>query len=79
VAKQIMTSRERMLASIQRRQPDHIPLSLIIAQGPWFKEPLYWRNQFERAEVMLEMGLDPTPGGIPAARGCWYLRRHPGQ
>ncbi len=55
-----MSSRERMLASVQRQGSDHIPLSFIIHQGPWFKAPLYWRDQFERAQAMLELGCDPT-------------------
>ena len=55
-----MSSRERMLAAIKREGPDHVPLSLWIAQGPWWQGPLYWRDQFERALRMLEMELDPT-------------------
>ena len=49
-----------MLAAVQRQNQGHIPLSLFIHQGPWYKEPFYWRNQFERAERFLELGLDPT-------------------
>ena len=60
MAQQTMTSRERMLAALRCEQPDYIPISPYINQGPWRLEPLYWRDQFERAEVMLEMGLDPT-------------------
>ncbi len=60
MAEQTMTSRERMLAALRCQQPDHVPMSPFIHQGPLRLEPLYWRNQFQRAEVMLEMGLDPT-------------------
>jgi hypothetical protein len=56
----ILTSRERMLAALQREEADHVPFSPYISQGPWLKEPLLWRNQFERAEKMLGMGFDPT-------------------
>jgi hypothetical protein len=49
-----------MLAAIQRQGPDYVPCSLLIHQGPWYREPLYWRDQFERAERLLELGLDPT-------------------
>jgi len=55
-----MTSRERMLAAITRQNPDHIPFSPYIGQGPWWDEPFRWRGQLERAERMLDLGLDPT-------------------
>ncbi len=55
-----MSSRERMLAAIKREGPDHIPFSPYIFQGPWWKEPFFWCDQMERAERMLELGLDPT-------------------
>ena len=55
-----MSSRERMLAAIKRRGPDHVPFSPCIAQGPYFEEPLFWHNQIERAQRMLELGLDPV-------------------
>ena len=55
-----MSSRERMLAAIRREGPDHVPLSLMISQGPYFKEPLFWYNQIERAERLLDLGLDPV-------------------
>jgi len=54
-----MNSRERMLAALKRQPTDHIPCSPHIWQGP-ARGPLYWENQFERAERMLEMGLDPV-------------------
>ena len=60
MAQQAMTSRERMLAALRCEQPDHVPMSPYMYQGPWRREPLYWRNQFERAQMMLEMELDPT-------------------
>ena len=55
-----MSSRERMLAAITRQGPDHIPFSPYIGQGPWWNEPFRWRGQVDRAERMLELGLDPT-------------------
>ncbi|MCK4983149.1 MAG: hypothetical protein KAS17_09515, partial [Victivallaceae bacterium] len=55
-----ITSRERMLATLKREETDHVPFSPYISQGPWLGEPLFWRNQFERAKKMLGMGLDPT-------------------
>jgi len=54
-----MSSRERMLAALRRRPHDHVPFSSYISQGPWYKEPLYWRDQFERALRLREMDLDP--------------------
>ena len=55
-----MSSRERMLATIRREPHDHVPLSFHVRQGPSLKEPFYWRNQVERAQKLLDMGLDPT-------------------
>ena len=60
MSKDTMSSRERMLAALTRQSPDYAPLSPYIAQGPFFKEPLFWRNQVERAERLLELGLEPT-------------------
>ena len=60
MAQSSMSSRERMLAALTCQQPDHIPCSPQIQQGPWYRGPLYWRDQFERAEVLMGLGLDPT-------------------
>ena len=56
-----MTSRERMLAAIQGKPVDHIPL------GQLFHSTLLntpadrrWTDQFGRARVMQELGIDPT-------------------
>ena len=55
-----MSSRERMLSAFQRKPHDHVPICPYLPVGPWRKEPLYWRDQFERADRMLDLGLDPT-------------------
>lgn len=55
-----MSSRERMLAALTLKHHDHVPFSPNIVQGPWWKEPLFWLDQIQRAERMLELGLDPT-------------------
>ena len=55
-----MKSRDRVLAAIRREPHDHVPFSLHIPQGPWFPEPFFWRDQFERARKQLDMGLDPV-------------------
>ncbi|MEW6751249.1 MAG: uroporphyrinogen decarboxylase family protein [Candidatus Latescibacterota bacterium] len=55
-----MSSRERLLAAFRRQPHDHVPFSPYTGQGPWWERPLYWRDQFERADRMLELGLDPT-------------------
>lgn len=56
-----MSSRERMLAAIRRQPVDHIPLGQIF-HSTVLGTPaeLGWQNQFERAQVMLELGLDPV-------------------
>lgn len=49
-----------MLAAMRREPHDHVPFSPYICSGPYWQEPLHWRNQIERAEKMLALGLDPT-------------------
>ena len=55
-----MSSRERMLATLRREGADHVPFSPHIWQGPLGAGEFFWRNQVERAEKLLGMGLDPT-------------------
>jgi uroporphyrinogen decarboxylase len=53
-----LSSRERMLAAIDHREPDHIPL--------WFNwhyehtQLLDWDDTVDRVEAVLDMGLDDT-------------------
>jgi hypothetical protein len=54
-----MTSRRRMLATMKREDHDHVPFSPHIMLGLWWQSPLDWRDQFERARRMLDLGLDP--------------------
>ena len=55
-----MTSRERILSAIRREEVDHLPLGQLfhstILETP---KELQWCNQFERARVMKDLGLDP--------------------
>jgi hypothetical protein len=56
-----MRSRERMLAAIRRQPVDHIPLGQIFHSTVLGTPPeRSWRNQFERAQVMQYLGLDPV-------------------
>jgi uroporphyrinogen-III decarboxylase len=55
-----ISSRQRMLAAIKRQQPDRVPCSPYLSQGPWLGEPLFWRDQIERTRRLLELGLDPN-------------------
>jgi hypothetical protein len=56
-----MSSKERMLAAVRGQEVDHIPLGQLfhstIMETPPEKQ---WRDQFERARVMKDLGLDPT-------------------
>jgi len=56
-----MSSKERMLSAIRRQDVDHVPLGQLfhstIMGTPADKQ---WANQFERAKVMKELGLDPV-------------------
>lgn len=49
-----------MIAAITRQSPDHVPFSPYILQGPWREKPFFWRDQFQRAQAMLDLDLDPT-------------------
>jgi hypothetical protein len=60
MAASTMSSRERMLAAMTRREHDHVPFSPYINPGPRLGPPFFWLSQFHRADVMLEIGLDPT-------------------
>lgn len=53
-----LSSRERMLAVLRYREPDHIPLHL---KTFGFKPPphLGWSNQVEEAQSWLSIGIDP--------------------
>jgi hypothetical protein len=74
--KRELTSHERMLAAIQRQPVDHIPLGQVfhstVLGTPTDQQ---WRDQFERAQVMKDLGLDPvidiwlpTPEPPPSVR-----------
>ena len=80
MAMSAMTSRERMLAALRREKPDHVPFSPYLSMGPFWKEPLLWYNQLERAERLLELGLDPIieiwmPDAAPHADVEVHTRR----
>jgi len=53
-----MLSKDRLLLSMDHKEPDHVPLTYrwIIRQ---FGKDRTWRDQFERAEMELDLGLDP--------------------
>ena len=53
-----MTSRERMLAAMSHQVPDHIPLWFNIAVRR--SEFLNWDDPVERADKILDMGIDDT-------------------
>ncbi len=56
-----MTSRERMLAAIRRQEVDHVPLGQVFHSTVRDTPPeKRWHNQFERAKVMQELGIDPS-------------------
>ncbi len=56
-----MTSRERMLAAIQRQPVDHVPLGQVFHSTVFGTPPSKrWRNQFERARIMKGFGIDPV-------------------
>jgi len=74
-----MNSRERMLAAIRREPVDHVPLGQLFHSTVLDTPPeRRWRDQFERARVMLELGLDPVIDiWLPAPEPPdWYQPTH---
>jgi len=57
--------------AINHEEPDHVPLSFKWIMRTFFKDRA-WRDQFERADWELKLGLDPIldPGYSPA----WRIR-----
>jgi len=61
-----LSSRDRLLLAINHREPDHVPLCL-----KWWHRPYLatrddkWRDQFEKVERVLSLGLDDTVGFEP--------------
>lgn len=56
---QNISSRERYLITLNRQQPDRVPILLDIGPAFYCNHQVRWRNQFERAECLLELGCDP--------------------
>ena len=56
-----MTSRERILATVAGQSADHVPLSMEVHPSYSQYEPAVatWKDQFERTEFLLELGVDP--------------------
>jgi len=56
-----MTPRERILAAIRHQPVDHIPLGQLFHSTVMGTPPdKRWKDQFERAKVMKDLGLDPV-------------------
>jgi len=59
--KRQMTSRERILAAARCEEVDHVPLGQLFHSTIMETPPdRQWANQFERAQVMKDLSLDPT-------------------
>ena len=52
-----LSSRERLLTAMRRQQPDHVPLWALWRNTDL---PFRYRNQVERAQAVLGLGLDDT-------------------
>ena len=59
MAKEKLSSRERYLTTFKHQEPDRVPILLDADPTRFFAENVTWFNQFERAEVLLELGCDP--------------------
>lgn len=58
-----LSSRDRLLMAMDHEEPDHIPLYLKWWERPFLSDKNHaWRNQFERVERLLDLGLDDTVG-----------------
>ena len=61
-----LSSRERLLRSINFEEPDHVPLLLsFFNRAHLMEKSREWHNQFEKAYDLLEFGLDATVGLSP--------------
>ena len=54
-----MTSRERYMAAFRHEEADRVPIFIDGVPNAFFTEQVRWYNQFERAQVMQELGCDP--------------------
>ena len=64
-----LSSKERVLLAINHQEPDHVPLTFKTGYGGgYFQSPFSgrdymrnrsWRNEYERVEILLELGTDP--------------------
>jgi uroporphyrinogen-III decarboxylase len=52
-----LSSRERLLRTMRRQEPDHVPLWNLWRN---LDRPFHYRTQTKRAEAVLELGLDDT-------------------
>ena len=52
-------SRERYLTAFRHQEPDRVPIFLDTSPVLFLTPEVRWYNQFERAEVLLELGCDP--------------------
>jgi len=64
-----LSSRDRMLQAMDHHEPDHVPFCLKWWERPFLSDRSQaWRNQFERVDIMLKLGLDDTVGfDVPRA------------
>lgn len=59
--KTTMTSRDRILATVEGQKTDHVPFSFEVHPSYLDYDPSVadWQNQFERTDFLLSLGLDP--------------------
>jgi len=55
----MLNSRERYLTAFGHEEPDRVPVFMNAQQFYFVDDRIQWRDQFERAECLLEMGQDP--------------------
>ena len=55
-----ISSRERYLTAFGHQEPDRVPILLNIRPIYFVNKRVQWLNQFERAEVLQDLGCDPT-------------------
>ena len=61
-----LTSRERLQSAYAHSEVDHVPLYIKWWNRPFLANPRdAWKNQFERVEKTLRLGLDDTVGFEP--------------
>jgi len=70
----MLSSKERLLLTINHEEPDHVPLTLRWVYRNFLKDKNNsWKNQFDRVKDELKLGLDPI---LDIKFPAWKISNH---